>query len=489
MLAGITISLISSNSLLQKTKQSKNETIYSKAEEKVKLAVNSSYDNNANLNKEMLKENLNKIEGINPKIEVVTYDLTVTVDGYQFTITGLGKVTKKNKEENPNINYEKEKQNLALMEHFDKDIGVVINSNQITTKDKKVGNSSLYLNNTQFVDSITKKFLFDNDFTIEYWTKLSSENLKSTWAVQLAVSTNYGILLGLYNGKFVVRGWNAINYLELDPPPMDEWAHIAVTRKDGIIYVFYNGILQGSVENQITFSNGNLCIGFEGSQFHTKDSYIDELKILNGIAKYTSNFSITDEVTRYDNEIIYHFENDNNIEASNARSSFENKKFGTSSIFFNNSYIKYKIEDGTYKFDKDFTIDYWLNQSKENLKENWSIHLSVATKNGIMLVLNNGKFAVRGWDVINYIELDPPPMDEWVHIAVTRKDGVLYVFYNGILQDSVENNTTFNNGSLFLGCDGTKWYEKETYIDELRILNGYCAWTENFEVPKAQYEY
>ena len=74
----------------------------------------------------------------------------------------------------------------------------------------------------------------------------------------MAVKEYGGIFLGLNNGKFVVRGWGLTNYLTLEPPPMDEWVHIAVTRKDGIIYVFYNGVLQGSTESSIVFADGDL---------------------------------------------------------------------------------------------------------------------------------------------------------------------------------------------------------------------------------------
>ena len=115
--------------------------------------------------------------------------------------------------------------------------------------------------------------------------------------------------------------------------------------------------------------------------------------------------------------------------------------------------------------------------------------MAVKEYGGIFLGLNNGKFVVRGWGLTNYLTLEPPPMDEWVHIAVTRKDGIIYVFYNGVLQGSTESSIVFADGDLYLGYEGTAYYSKSTYIDELRILNGYCAWTENFEVPSKPYKY
>lgn len=294
ILAGISVAtLTGDNGLFSRAKQAKENSKYSSIEEEVKLAVNASYDNTASLNKEMLKENLNKIERINPKIENVEFDLSVTIDGYQFLITELGQVTKVKNNEN------KEYENLVLLEHFDDDNGIIIDSDKITTEDKKVGNSSLKLDNTGCVDANTKKFGFDKDFTIEYWLKLAEENLNNEWGPQVVVGNYGGIWIGLNSGKFVVRGWGVTNYLTLEPPPMDEWVHIAVTRKDGIIYVFYNGVLQGSTKSSIVFADGDLYLGYEGTAYYSKSTYIDELRILNGYCAWTENFEVPSKPYKY----------------------------------------------------------------------------------------------------------------------------------------------------------------------------------------------
>ena len=160
ILAGITIASLTQTGLFTKVKDAKEKTICSQAEEKVKLAVDASFDSTASLNKDKLKENLNKIDGINPKVEVIAYNLTVNVDGYQFVITESGQVTMlvKSENEEDNQKHEEEKNSLVLLDHFDDNKGIIINSDKITTEDKKVGNSSLYLNNTEFVDENTYKF-------------------------------------------------------------------------------------------------------------------------------------------------------------------------------------------------------------------------------------------------------------------------------------------------------------------------------------------
>ena len=93
ILAGISIQAITNTGLFANARKAVEETKYANAEEKVKIAVMTSYDAGETLNKEYLKDNLNKTEGINPKVTEVTWDLKVNVDGYEFTITEVGTVT------------------------------------------------------------------------------------------------------------------------------------------------------------------------------------------------------------------------------------------------------------------------------------------------------------------------------------------------------------------------------------------------------------
>lgn len=81
-----------------KARQAAQESKYASAAEKVALAVNASYDSTGKINDEYLKENVNKIEGLNKKVDTVTYDLKIVVDGFEFTISEYGKITGEKKE-------------------------------------------------------------------------------------------------------------------------------------------------------------------------------------------------------------------------------------------------------------------------------------------------------------------------------------------------------------------------------------------------------
>ena len=93
ILAGMTINLLTGNNgLITRAKQAADETKYANAAEKIKLAVNASYDETGIISDEKLKKNLNNIDGINEQIVEITYDLTVIVDGYKFSIKNTGEI-------------------------------------------------------------------------------------------------------------------------------------------------------------------------------------------------------------------------------------------------------------------------------------------------------------------------------------------------------------------------------------------------------------
>lgn len=93
ILAGITIGQLTGSGLFSKVQLAAIETKYANAAEKVALAVNASYDTKGKINDNLLKDNVNKIEGLDKKVEQITYDLKIVVDGFEFTISEYGTIT------------------------------------------------------------------------------------------------------------------------------------------------------------------------------------------------------------------------------------------------------------------------------------------------------------------------------------------------------------------------------------------------------------
>lgn len=500
ILSGVTIAQLEKNGLFEKSKLAKEQARKSEAIEKIQMAVMASYTEDGKLlygnfdYKNGLENNLNSIQGLSAKLTeaITTFPINIIVDGYKIEIAENGTIKlddEKNNNDNKDNNIDKEKEALVLLDKFEENWEGVP-TEKISTENKKLGSGSLYLNYTEIINT-SNEFNFSSDFTIDYWLNLSSENLQQTWIPILVVNQTDGIWIGIHSEKFVIRGYGKTDYLSIEPPTVDEWVHVAICRKDGIMYAFYNGILQGQTNNTVNFTGGNLCIGSDGAGDYVKNSYVDELRIINGTAKWTKNFIVPSTEYNSKEGIIYHF-NYSEVSKSTAISSASEKKFGNYSKFLDSSYIEYGVKtQEKYKFDSDFTIDYWIKLSSENLQQEWIPILIVKNSGGMWIGLHTGKFIIRkyGESITDYLKIEPPTIGEWVHVAICRKNGVIYVFYNGILQGEVKNSETFISGKLYIGTDESEHYIKNSYVDELRILNGYCAWEKNFSVPQNEYKY
>ena len=138
ILAGISIQAITNTGLFENAKRAVEESKYASAEEKVKMAVMASYDEKASLNKDLLKDSLNKIDGINPKVTEVTWDLKVNVDGYEFEITEVGTITclgRKDQEklpENSKDNPQEAGKEVALKEGWGEETATIVKTSDGT---------------------------------------------------------------------------------------------------------------------------------------------------------------------------------------------------------------------------------------------------------------------------------------------------------------------------------------------------------------------
>lgn len=116
ILAAVSVTaLTGENGIITKAIESKEKSLYSKAEERIKLAVNGSYNEEAKLDSNLLKNNLNNIEGIKNEITDIMYPINIEIDGYKFMITDQGKIS-----ENKTNNY-----TTPILKTTDNDINIL----------------------------------------------------------------------------------------------------------------------------------------------------------------------------------------------------------------------------------------------------------------------------------------------------------------------------------------------------------------------------
>jgi hypothetical protein len=182
-----------------------------------------------------------------------------------------------------------------------------------STTAQKFGASSFYTNGSvgNYYLSVTNSALMfgTSNFTIEFWMN-PSDPASSTRNQRLMGN----LPLGAYNSGAWAIGFNTVDNgkLHIDinngvtgliattAQAAGTWYHIALVRSGSTWYFFQNGIQQATTTSSVSFDNGGTArpvyIGWSGystsSTNEYYNGYLDEIRFTNGVALYTSNFSV-----------------------------------------------------------------------------------------------------------------------------------------------------------------------------------------------------
>jgi len=134
------------------------------------------------------------------------------------------------------------------------------------------------------------------DFTIDFWVKMNSHSGQEWFITQYEDgSNNWSIKhdhgFGL---SFTVKsvGSNIIKLGEAGEITDNDWHHVAVTKSGNDYRMFLGGtsVANGTDSDQDTYT-GSIYLGDEGGGGNGFDGWLDEIRIINGVALWTSNFT------------------------------------------------------------------------------------------------------------------------------------------------------------------------------------------------------
>jgi len=175
---------------------------------------------------------------------------------------------------------------------------------------------------------------------------------------------------------------------------------------------------------------------------------------------------------------------------SNVTITASQRKFGNNSLYFTGSLGCYlSVPNSSYwSFGlEDFTIDCWvylLNRTFTIISiGSYTVGLAISVSSTTLYIALGGT-----WQGVPVGAL---ALNAWVHIAVTRKDGSVRVFFNGILQAGVLTDLTTKSclpsSNIVIGADLNSFSNAclNGYLDELRIVRGRCDWYTDFTVPSS----
>jgi len=163
----------------------------------------------------------------------------------------------------------------------------------ISTVTKKFGTGAGSFNGTnQFLNIPNDGFDFGTgDFTVEFWAYKTSGgvggfvrffNSNANWAIELGDGPD--------RTKWSNTGGEI---LFANGISQNQWVHVAFTRHNNILRVFFDGIQQSSTTDNFNYTlvNGNNGILGQGSGFFYYPGYVDDFRITKGVARYTGNFT------------------------------------------------------------------------------------------------------------------------------------------------------------------------------------------------------
>lgn len=169
----------------------------------------------------------------------------------------------------------------------------------ISSADKMFGDASMQITAPGYflVNDAYPGGLLNTDFTIECWCRTtSSTQYASIWHIDGGTSGQYSGLIMSTTGLFGSTSGSTWNLFNTPPTNItaNQWYHVAVCRQGPTVYLFRDGVLQGTYNigtaSVYAANPGRLWIGQQATSGQW-NGFIDEFRITKGVARYTSDFT------------------------------------------------------------------------------------------------------------------------------------------------------------------------------------------------------
>lgn len=362
------------------------------------------------------------------------------------------------------------------------------------------------------------------DFTIEAWVYLNNLTVLHGVVSKRATSAAYApfnLYIDQTTGKvgftssFNGSSWG-VSTLSTLTLTASSWNHIAVTRSGNSWRVFVNGALDSTTVQAGTVMTNATAVSIganaaDGS--NSMNGYIDNLRILKGVAAYTAAFTPSARALPYPDDTHYGkvvlllrgegadasttFTDEswraNAVTANgNAQIDTAQFKFGSASMLFDGTddYLSLTANSDFDFGTGDFTIECWLRPNSlaaintvlskfTTWTSNVDFHLRVNTSGTVQFLAGDSI-------PINITSTATIGTGAWSHVAVSRSSGVTRMFIGGAVQSSTHTGSVSipnDQTSLRIGTasDGSEDYNG--WIDNLRVTKGYARYTAAFTPP------
>jgi hypothetical protein len=166
-----------------------------------------------------------------------------------------------------------------------------INATSVRTTKYKFGTqSSFYYTSGYQIVTDNPSIRLSGDFTIEGWVYRMESDVYHGIMFKGAIPNGFEIAVTGANRLYYYTPGSNLNFTSTDLIPANTWTYFAITRSGTTGYMFVNGNLQGTYSDIPLTNTSNLYIGTESSTTLGLYGYLDDIRITDGICRYTSSF-------------------------------------------------------------------------------------------------------------------------------------------------------------------------------------------------------
>jgi hypothetical protein len=361
-----------------------------------------------------------------------------------------------------------------------------------------------------------------SNWTCEAWVNLSAMPTSDAWPgsySQLMVVVGTGTL-NLGDGCDMLIGATKLMIQSNDTAYVSNavhnmvtgvWYHLAYVRNGNTIYFYINGVLNGTVAFSGSVGTGaNTWIGCETSQGAFFNGYISNVRVVNGTAVYTGNFTpSTSPLTNITNTKLLTLQNSRFLDNSSSPVSFTfggapsiqavspwepttawSSSINGTSMYFNGTtdYLSSASGNANLKFAGNFTLEFWAYPTVANAyNEVFDTRIGGSSTTGLIFYINSSKQpALYTGGAALLTSSVAVALNSWNHIAYVRNGTTITIYVNGVSGGTVTNSTNFSDGNVSIGKtneSAANFYAG--YISDLRVNNSTAIYTTTFTPPTA----
>lgn len=397
--------------------------------------------------------------------------------------------------------------------------------------------SSAYLSLADLADW----YFGSGNFTLDFWVRFTNlptsgnfMQILSQWSINPSADRGWNAYLQNTAGSYyLIFQWSTTGsdapYLTSSVLTVSTgvWYHFAVVRNGSNVYLYHDGVSVGSGAIGTLYDSGtSLIIGAYkdtgGSATAFLDGYLDEIRVVKGTAKWTSNFTpptapylgrtTTYPITRDRNTVLMISgegvdgstsiidETGKTVTANgNAQIDTAQYKFGQSSILFDGTgdYLSLADSADWYMGSNDWTIDFWFRANSFSSASFICGQANTASPgtNFFEIHVSYDQLYFQTWVSSSRVgrvtsTVLSLTVNTWNHFAIVKTSGTYKAFVNGTDMTQPANTLTgvsgdydglFTVGSAY-DSDGNRYYTNG-WIDDFRVSKGLARWTSAFTPP------